>query len=176
MRLTEGHIHVAARRLLRREGFILLAGQYPGGSDDELCALNVVDPTVACDDSPDPRRHSDGKLVPDLVALRGNVLLVVEMKPDYSEDDYRKLLVIRDQRRSDFNAALTRLSASRSVPVPSPTTLRFVPVLGFHAKAKHVPDPQFGYLLVESLDVATLLLPDAVRSLLTMPHRDEESV
>lgn len=176
MKLTEGHIHVAARRLLRQQGFVLIAGQYPGGSDDELCALNVVDPTVACDDSPDPRRHSDGKLVPDLVALRRNVLLVVEMKPDYSEDDYRKLVVIRDQRRSDFDSALTRLSASRAVAVPSPATLLLVPVLGFRAKARYAPDPQFGYLLVESLDHATLHLPDTVRSLLDMPYRAEESV
>ena len=40
--------------VVRDGGWRLIAGQYPGGSDDELPALNIVDPTVARDNSPIP--------------------------------------------------------------------------------------------------------------------------
>jgi len=58
MTWTEGHVHVAMRRVPRGQGWLLVAGEFPGGSDHELYPPNVVDPMVAKDDSPDPRRHS----------------------------------------------------------------------------------------------------------------------
>lgn len=69
MRWTEGHIHIVMRKFLKSNHWLLIAGDYPGGSDHELFPLNVVDPAVARDHSPDPSRHSLGKIVPDLVAL-----------------------------------------------------------------------------------------------------------
>ena len=80
MKWTEGHIHVVMRDVLRQKGWTLVAGEFPGGSDHELYPLNVVDPVVARDASPDPRRHSLGELIPDLVALRGANLFVGEAK------------------------------------------------------------------------------------------------
>jgi len=60
MKWTEGHIHLAMRQILIAQGWSLIAGELPGGSDHDLYPLNVVDPALARDRSPDPRRHSLG--------------------------------------------------------------------------------------------------------------------
>lgn len=60
--MTESFVHVAMREYLKKEGWTLVAGEYPGGSDDELYVLSIMDPSVACDNSPDPRRHSEGEI------------------------------------------------------------------------------------------------------------------
>ena len=65
----------------------MIAGEYPNGSDDELNVLSISDPTVARDNSPDPRRHSFGEIIPDLIAYKDDVILIIEAKPNYSVDD-----------------------------------------------------------------------------------------
>jgi hypothetical protein len=87
------------REYLKSEGWILVAGEYPGGSDHELYPLNVVDPSVARDNSPDPRRHSLREIIPDLVALRGRDLFIGEAKVGYSEKDRDKLDDLVNTRR-----------------------------------------------------------------------------
>jgi hypothetical protein len=77
----------------------------PGGSNDELRPLYIRDPTLARDQSPDPRRHSQGTLQVDLVALSRNVLLLIELKPRYSSEDKEKLEYILGDRRHDLNLA-----------------------------------------------------------------------
>ncbi len=149
------------RSQLRSDGWTLLAGQFPGGSDDELPPLNVVDPEVARDLSPDPRRHSSGKLVPDLVALRESVLLVVEAKVGYSEDDRRKLLELLGPRRVDFFRALRELGRRRGVAeLELPERLEIVPALAQSA-ARPVPplSAGFGGIRARSLTEAEILLP-----------------
>ena len=79
------------RQVLKGLGWSLIAGEYPGGSNHELYPLNVVDPVVARDRSPDPRRHSFGELIPDLVALLGRELLIGEAKVKYDDGDRQKL-------------------------------------------------------------------------------------
>ena len=44
MKWNEGRIHVAMRTILAEEGWDLIAGEYPGGSNHDLYPLNVVDP------------------------------------------------------------------------------------------------------------------------------------
>lgn len=92
MKITESYVHVAMREFLKEEGWLLIAGEYPNGSDDELNVLSISDPTVARDHSPDPRRHSRGEIVPDLVAYKNGTILIIEAKPKYSLDDKYKLL------------------------------------------------------------------------------------
>ena len=65
MRITESFVHVAMREYLKSRGWLLIAGEYPNGSDDELSVLSISDPVVARDNSPDPRRHSSGEIIPD---------------------------------------------------------------------------------------------------------------
>jgi len=102
----EDLIHVAIRRFLTKSKWTLLAGQYPGGSDNHLSRLYIRDPTVARDQSPDPRRHSRETFIPDLVAIKDDTILLVEMKPTFSVSDAEKLRKIRGPRFADLKRAL----------------------------------------------------------------------
>jgi hypothetical protein len=152
--ITEGDIHLAVRKFLRETGWRLIAGQFPGGSDDDLPALAIMDPTVARDHSPDPRRHSSNKLVPDLVALKEKTLLVAEMKPKYSAADERKLRTLLTVRRSDLIRALQDLwDRDASLPSIRWGDVNIVPALGFQRGAPFPRREEFQYLLVDGLGV-----------------------
>ena len=156
MKLSEGLIHVCMRSFLKRNGWQLVAGEYPGGSDHELHVLNVVDPTVARDDSPDPRRHSAGELIPDLVALRNRDLFVGEAKPKYDDDDRAKLVRLLGERRDHLFAALRTFASDRNVPQLCPVeALDIHPVLIFQADSVAPPPPPgFSYLRIANMDEA----------------------
>jgi hypothetical protein len=162
MRWTEGMVHVAMREQLRSEGWQLIAGQFPGGSDDELPPINVVDPAVARDQSPDPRRHSQGKLVPDLVALADSTLLVVEAKVGYSEEDRQKLVRLLGPRRADFLQALKALGSARGIAaLDEPERLELVPALAQTAERPAPPPPPgFASIRAHSLHSATVRMPE----------------
>jgi hypothetical protein len=149
---TEGLIHLAMRNVLGVRGWTLVAGEYPGGSDHDLYPLNVVCPTLARDESPDPRRHSLGEVIPDLVALRGRALLIAEAKVRYSEADRRKLTRLLGERRGDLLAALRKFADDRRVSTLLPVeTLDFHPTLVF-SSVGHAPTPPpgFSYLRLTS--------------------------
>lgn len=149
MELREDVIHYSVREFLRQAGWKLVAGQYPDGSDDELAPLNVVDPALARDNSPDHRRHSKNKLVPDLVACHRRTMVVVEMKPSYAQDDELKLLRLLNERRDDFLSALASLVALRKIALPAPLDeFSYVPCLGFTATSRYPRRTDFGYFLV----------------------------
>lgn len=165
MKRSEGVVHVAIRRYLQRHGWLLVAGQYPDGSDDECYQLNVIDPSLACDHSPDPRRHSENKLVPDLVALKRGVLLLIEMKLVYSASDEAKLLTLLGDRRADLFSAMIKFGAERGFPdLLAPEQLTIVPCLGFSHDASFPVNPLFAYLLVSGLDSVDWQLPEVVAS------------
>lgn len=150
--LTEGLIHLATRRYLRTGGWLLIAGQYPGGSDDDLHTLYIVDPTVARDNSPDPRRHSVGKLVPDIVALRDRKLLIVEAKPGYSVEDRAKLIYLLRDRRADLLASLRKFADERRLTQLLPLeTLKLIPAQAFAADARAPEDEEVVHILVKDL-------------------------
>jgi hypothetical protein len=151
-RITEAFVHRAVRRYLRANGWTLVAGQWPGGTDDELHVLYIVDPTVARDFSPDPRRHSLDKFVPDIVALRGDTLLIVEAKPDYSESDYEKLERLLAERRDDLHLALRTFGRERGFPeLLQPELLSVRPALAFGAGGvRRVTAPPWIMFLVDS--------------------------
>lgn len=120
------------REELERVGFQLVAGEFPGGSDHDLYPLNVIDPAVARDDSPDPRRHSAGELIPDIVALLGRFLVLGEAKVDYNEPDRRKLEELIGNRCEHLKMALAKFSRERRFPQLCPIeTLVFLPTLIF---------------------------------------------
>jgi hypothetical protein len=160
MRWDEGMVHVAMRTQLRKEGWMLLAGQPPGGTDDELPPLNIVDPALARDRSPDPRRHSSGKLVPDLVALKDSTLLLVEAKVGYCDEDRRKLLEILGPRRPDLMRALRELARARNIQeLAKPEALEIVPALAQAAPCADPPPDGFAAIRAQSLFEATFLPP-----------------
>jgi hypothetical protein len=155
VRWTEGHVHLAMREHFRSTGWTLIAGEYPGGSDHELYPLNVVDPKLARDRSPDPRRHSLGELIPDLVALRGSHLAICEAKPKYDEGDRRKLVVLLTQRRTDLDAALEKFARERGAPSVLPVArLTIWPVLVFPAFVS-APAPEDGLSYLRVADLKT---------------------
>ena len=137
---------------------MLVAGEYPGGTDHELYPLNVVDPSIARDQSPDPRRHSYGELIPDLVALRDRDLLIAEAKLRYDEGDRAKLETLLTVRRNDLLLALRKFAVERQVPGILPVeALNVYPVLVF--RANHIvppPSPGFTYLRIGSKEDAYL--------------------
>ncbi len=163
--LTEFLIHFTVRQFLRNHDWVLVAGQYPGGSDDELLALSIRDPRLAKDSSPDPRRHDTNKLVPDLVAQRDRFMLLVEMKPNYSSADERKLEIILDTRKSDLVAAVNQLFSRRpSMYTYPPEELTYLPALGFGSGSSYPANPNFCYFLVspggKCKFIGNNLLPD----------------
>ena len=142
MTWTEGRIHLAMRHVLRHRGWLLVAGEFPGGSDHELCPLNVVDPAVAKDESPDPRRHSLGELIPDLVALRGRDLFIGEAKVRYDPRDREKLGLLVSERREHLLRALRTFAVERKVPRLLPIETLFLrPTLVFRADSSIIPPP-----------------------------------
>jgi hypothetical protein len=134
MKWTEGYVHVAMRTVIADNGWQLIAGEYPGGSDHDLYPLNVVDPTVARDNSPDPRRHSLGELIPDIVALRGRQLLIGEAKVRYCEADRLKLENLITNRKDHLSQALKVFAKERSFMELLPVEdLEYCPLLVFVA-------------------------------------------
>lgn len=132
MKWTEGHVHLAMRHILKDHGWLLVAGEFPGGSDHDLYPLNVVDPALAKDDSPDPRRHSLGEQIPDLVALRDRDLFIGEAKLRYDAGDREKLITLVSDRREHLLMALRAFARDRRVPELLPVeTLCLRPALVF---------------------------------------------
>ena len=113
LKWTEGYVHLAMRNVLRHKNWTLIAGEYPGGSDHELSPLNITDPRVARDNSPDPRRHSLGELIPDLVALKGRLLFIAEAKVSYNLPDLLKLEYIVTERKDDLLLALNKFAVEK---------------------------------------------------------------
>jgi hypothetical protein len=151
--MREDFIHVAVRNLLKGNNWQMVAGQYPNGSDDELPALNIVDPTVACDRSPDPRRHALDKIVPDVAAYARGIMILAEHKPRYSAEDEQKLENLISTRRADLLLALDALVQCGRVTLATPVNqLVFVPALGFAAGSRYTPNSRFCYFEVRDLN------------------------
>lgn len=148
--MREDHIHYHVRSYLKEKVWQLIAGQYPNGSDDELPPLNVVDPALARDNSPDHRRHSLHKLVPDLVAIKQNKMLIIEFKPTYYHQDEIKLKELLGIRRNDLLSALQQL-IKRGVTFEFPLEdYTMIPCLGFSGLSKFTKDTEFCYFLVDA--------------------------
>lgn len=152
MRWSEGVVHIYMREFLSQQGWQLVAGEYPGGSDHQLYPLNVVDPALARDESPDPRRHSLGEIIPDLVALRSRDLFVGEAKLNYDDRDRAKLAHLLDERMDHLLLALQTFALERRVPqLPPVETLKLYPVLVFRSDSDAPPPPPgFSYLRIVS--------------------------
>ena len=163
MRITESFVHVAMREYLKQCGWLLIAGEYPNGSDDELNVLSISDPAVARDNSPDPRRHSLGEIIPDLIAYKSDVILIIEAKPSYSVEDRKKLNDLLGNMRSRLIYSLEKFSAGK-VPF-SDIDYRnaiYVPVLAYGNPSYAIRhrDSGFGHLYVKSLNEASLIFFD----------------
>lgn len=163
MRINESFVHVAMRQFLKRRGWLLIAGEYPNGSDDELNVLSISDPTVARDNSPDPRRHSYGEIIPDLIAYKDGVILIIEAKPNYSVEDKEKLNNLLDNEHDRLVSALWKFSRGKSAFAHIDfDQVDYVPVLAFGNPSYNTGhyDPGFGHIYVKSLNEAKLVFFD----------------
>lgn len=155
MKRDETFVHVAIRNYLKSNGWFLIAGQYPGGSDDELHVFNIYDPLLAKDESPDHRRHSFGKLVPDLIAYKNETLLIIEAKPEYSSSDKDKLKYLLLERREDFVNGFEKFIHERGiVEVSSLSNVLIIPALAFLSEYE-APNDGFVYLKVSDLNTVS---------------------
>jgi hypothetical protein len=158
--MTESFVHVAMRQYLKKEGWTLVAGEYPGGSDDELYVLSIMDPTVARDNSPDPRRHSEGEIIPDLFAYKDGIMLVIEAKPKYSYDDKKKLRNLLDYKIDLLKSSLRKFCYEKAIlPGINFNVLEYVPVLAFGNEKYKVYEEEsgFAHIYVKSLDEAKIV-------------------
>ena len=153
--MTESFVHVAMREYLKKEGWTLVAGEYPGGSDDELYVLSIMDPSVACDNSPDPRRHSEGEIIPDLFAYKAGVMLIIEAKPKYSFDDKEKLRKLLADKYGLLCDSLRKFCDERGILSGiNFRKIKYVPVLAFGNEQYKVYDEEngFAHIYVKSLN------------------------
>lgn len=157
--MTESYIHVSMRQYLKDNGWKLIAGEFPGGTDDELNVLSISDPEVARDNSPSPRQHSIGEIIPDLIAHKDNVILVVEAKPRYSKSDKEKLADLLTYKKDRLIAALEKFSVNKfEFSHIDYRNACYVPVLAFHNSVETIKKGDFGFahIYVESLTRATM--------------------
>lgn len=160
MKITESFVHVAMREYLKRNDWLLIAGEYPNGSDDELNVLSISNPDIAKDNSPDPRRHSEGEIVPDLVAYKRGTIIVIEAKPIYSLDDKLKLTDLMLTKKALLISSLEKFSSGKvQFHGIDYTKALYIPVLAFGNPSLECPciDNGFGHLYIKSLAEAKLV-------------------
>lgn len=171
MRHSESFVHVAMREFLKRNGWLLIAGEYPNGSDDELNVLSISDPTVACDNSPDPRRHSTGEIIPDLIAFKNNYILIIEAKPNYSFDDKEKLNNLLDNAKERLISSLKTFSIGKpQFSHINYDLVSYIPTLAYSNPEYRTEywDSGFAHIYIRSLDESKMVFFD-------LPISGEES-
>jgi len=158
--MKESFVHVAMRQFLKNEGWTLVAGEFPGGSDDELYVLSIMDPVVARDNSPAPRRHSEGEIIPDLFAYKDGRMLVIEAKPKYSDEDREKLRNLLTNKRNLLLASLKKFCFKRhllrGIDIDN---LEFIPTLAFGNEKykKYNEENGFAHIYVKNLNESKLV-------------------
>lgn len=160
MKITESFVHVAMRQYLKSDGWQLVAGEYPGGSDDELYVLSIMDPEVARDNSPDPRRHSEGEIIPDLFAYKDGIMLIIEAKPKYSSSDKEKLRDLLENKKELLIQSMKKFCYEHSLlNGVRLEELQYIPVLAFgNTKFSEYPEEEgFAHLYVKTLMESKLI-------------------
>ena len=106
MKVDEEQVFQLIRAALEAKGWRMLAGQAARGSTD----LPVVQARIGS------VKGSKGALKPDLVASRGNDLLVLELKPSFSDSDVKKCAKLATSETL-IESLLEDLSSRRKWPV-----------------------------------------------------------
>lgn len=98
--LPEDFIFVTVKQFLSSNGWEIVGGEPPDGTCDDTIRILIRKKSMT------GRFHSMGSEKIDLISRKGNVLLLTEIKPDYSEHDKRKLDNIVTNRLLDLKEAL----------------------------------------------------------------------
>jgi len=158
--MKEDYIHVAMRQYLKNNGWLLIAGEFPGGTDDELNVLSISDPEVARDNSPSPRQHSTGEIIPDLVAYKNGIILIIEAKPQYYQADKDKLEDLLITKMDRLVVALEKFSINKvEFAHIDYRRARYIPALAFHHTVSSIMkiDKGFAHIYVESLNRVNMI-------------------
>lgn len=158
--MNESLVHVSMRIYLKNDGWKLIAGEYPGGSDDELYVLRIKDPRVARDNSPDPRRHSSGEFVPDLFAYKNGEMLVIEAKPSYDIGDKEKLIdLIYNNHRRLIADVKKFCDVHGLLPDVDVSEVEYIPTLAFGNTSYkgYSEDAGFAHIYVKNIKEAKLV-------------------
>ena len=158
--MKESYVHVAMRQFLKRQGWVLVAGEYPGGSDDELYVLSIMDPNLAKDNSPDPRRHSEGEIIPDLFAYKDGIMLVIEAKPKYSISDKEKLQYLFNTKMDLMINSLNKFCKEHGIlRGVDCSRIQYVPTLAFgnETYANYDEEEGFAHIYVKDINNAKMV-------------------
>lgn len=94
MALTEEEVYNGTKRWLRKNGYILLAGQPPRGVD-HLPVIEIKQPTG--------EKGSRDSYKPDLVAFKDGIFYIIECKPGYDTGDLQKVTGILNSEARLFH-------------------------------------------------------------------------
>lgn len=81
--LSEEEVYNGAKRILKKNNYVVLAGQPPRGVDHL--------PVVEIKSGTNKEKGSKDSFKPDLVAYKDNILLIIECKPTFNNNDLNKL-------------------------------------------------------------------------------------
>ena len=97
--LTEEEVYNGAKRWLRKNDFMVIAGQ-PARGVDHLPVIEIKNPTGD--------KGSKFSYKPDLVAYKNNVFYIIECKPDYDLNDNMKIneILQSENRLKSFYAEM----------------------------------------------------------------------
>ena len=85
-------IYIGIKKYLRNDGWQILGGQPPSGTDHL--------PVIEIKKTHGELKGSGDSFKPDLLALKEGLLMIFELKPRYSDSDVRKLdAVLKDPKR-----------------------------------------------------------------------------
>jgi hypothetical protein len=88
--LNETLVFLSVKQYLISEGWMLIGGQPPSGTDN-LPVIEIRDPTFK-------GKGSKGSYKPDLIAIQGSNLMIIELKPNFSKLDRVKVNQVLNSR------------------------------------------------------------------------------
>jgi hypothetical protein len=98
--LPEDFLFVSVKHFLTEQGWKILGGEPPNGTLNDLVRITIRPKGMT------GRLHSLGAQKVDLISRKGAILLLTEIKPDYSASDKTKLDNIVGNRLDDLMDAL----------------------------------------------------------------------
>ena len=98
--LSESEIYLKSKTILLENNWIILGGEPPGGTDT-IPRIELRDPTYK-------GKGSKGSKKIDLIAIKEDKLLLIELKSKFAQSDIEKLNLIVSERkwRESLNIAL----------------------------------------------------------------------
>lgn len=105
-----------------------------------------MNPIVAKDNSPDPRRHSEGEIIPDLFAYKNGFMLVIEAKPQYDIGDREKLKDLFLNKRGLLQKSLKNFCKNHHLLKQiNLDNLIYIPVLAFGNENYEIFPEEIGF-------------------------------